>query len=449
MAFDMSQHMKMGALVRYTLPSIGMMVFMSLYVMVDGVFVSWCAGSEALAAVNFTFPVVMLLGTVGYMMGVGGGALVAKTRGEGEEDRANRQFSMFVYVSIGLGVILTIVGLLLLRPVLVALGAGGELLELSIAYGTILIIGMVFDILQYVFQSLVMTAGKPRLGFWTTVAAGLTNIALDALLIGVLGLGVEGAAWATIAGMAVGSVIPLVYFARPNTSPLRLGRTSIDWRALGKGAGNGLSEMVSNISMSVVSIVYNVQLLRLMGSNGVDAYGVTMYVLFLFSGVFMGYAMGSSPLMSYQYGAQSHAEMQSLLKKSLAILGLLGIAMFAITRVALAPIADAFVGYDAELCALTEHALGIYSFMFLIMGFGMYGPALFTALNNGVVSALISFLRTFVFEIGFVLLLPALFGADAIWYSGILAEITAVAISALFVFWLRDRYGYLPDRESK
>ena len=275
--------MSIGALLRYTLPSIGMMVFMSLYVMVDGFFVSHFAGSTALAAVNFAFPISMLLGTVGYMMGTGGGALVAKTRGEGDEERANRLFSMFVYVSIAVGVVLIMIGEPLLRPVLVLLQAEGEMLVLAEEYGSILIAGLVFDILQYVFQGLVMTAGKPKLGFWTTVAAGCTNFALDALLIGGMGLGVRGAAIATVASMAVGGLTPLVYFARPNTSPLRLGRTSLDWRALGKGAANGLSEMVTNIAMSVVSIVYNVVLVRTLGDAGVAAYGVVMYVSFLFS----------------------------------------------------------------------------------------------------------------------------------------------------------------------
>ena len=446
MAVDMAKHFSTGALLKYTAPSIAMMIFVSIYGVVDGFFVSNFVSSTALAAVNFTYPVFMILGTIGYMMGTGGSALVAKTLGEGDEDRALRLFSLFVYVSIAAGVLFTAIGVPLLRPLLAALGAQGALLDECAAYGVILMFGLAFDILQYIFQSLVMTAGKPKLGMWFTLAAGATNIVLDWLFIAVLGWGIAGAAWATIAGCAVGGVGPLVYFARPNSSLLRLGRASLDWRALGRAAGNGSSEMVTNLAISLVSIVYNVQLIGLLGEGGVAAYGVIMYVALVFAGAFIGYSVGCAPLMSYQYGAKRSEEMRSLFKKSLGIVGVFGVIMFVATRVLAHPVSALFVGYDAGLMELTEHAFALYSAAFLIMGFNVYGSSLFTSLNNGLVSALISFLRSFVFEIGAVLLLPLLLGPDGVWWSVSVAEVAALAITAFFVVWLTPKYGLFPER---
>ena len=443
----MSKHFSTGDLVRYTLPSIGMMIFTSIYIAVDGFFVSNFVGGTALAAVNFAFPIAMVLGTVGYMLGTGGSAIVAKTRGEGDAVRANELFSLFVYASIAGGLAFSVVGAATLAPLLSALGAEGALFDDAYVYGLILMCGLVFDVLQYVFQGLVMTAGKPKLGFWVTVGAGMTNIVLDALFVAGFGWGIIGAAIATLLGKVVGSVAPLVYFARPNTSPLRLGRAALDWHALGKAAFNGSSEMVTNLAISLVSIVYNVQLLNMLGENGVAAYGVIMYVSFAFIAVFIGYSVGSGPLMSYQYGAQNRIEMRNLFKNSLVIVGVAGACMFAITRFAAGPLADVFVGYDAELRELTVHAFEIYSVSLLLVGFNMYGSSLFTALNNGLVSAVISFVRTFVFEIGAVLVLPLLLGPDGIWYSVSIAEAAALVLTTVFCKWLLPRYmGDAPTR---
>ena len=447
MSVDMSKHFTVGELLRYTLPSIGMMVFLSIYGVVDGFFVSNFVGDTALAAVNFVWPIFMILGTIGYMMGTGGGAIVAKTLGEGGEERANELFSLFVYASIVAGVVFTIVGLLMLRPLVTALGAEGAMLEECISYGTILMVGIVFDVLQYIFQGLVMTAGKPKLGFAFTVGAGIANMVLDWLFICVFGWGVAGAGLATITGCAIGGVLPLIYFALPNSSLLRLGRARLDWRMLGKAAANGSSEMATNVSMSLVSIVYNVQLLNMLGEQGVAAYSVIMYVSFVFISAFIGYSVGAAPLMSYQYGAKNQVEMRSLFKKSLVIIAVTGVLMFVATRLISHPMALVFVGYDAQLMELTEHGFALYSLAFLIMGFSIYGSSLFTALNNGLVSALISFLRTLVFEIGSVLLLPMLIGPDGVWLSVSVAEVASLAITAFFVVWLSPKYGLLPDRE--
>lgn len=437
MAQNMAQHFTFAKLLRFTLPSVGMMVFMSLYVMIDGFFVSnWC-GATALAAVNFAYPIPAILGSLGFMLGTGGNAIVASTLGAGNRKLANERFSMLVFAALAGGIAFAILGTATLRPLLVALGASGQMLEDGIVYGSILVMSVPFTILQYLFQELMMTAGKPDMAFGVTVVAGVVNIVLDAVLIVGAGLGVAGAAIGTMAGEAAGALIPLVYFMRKNTSNLRLVRTRFDWRTLGRACWNGSSEMVSNIASSVVAMVYNIQLLAYLGEPGVAAYGVIMYAGFLFAAVFLGYCTGCAPLMSYHLGARNGEEMASLFRKSLLIVGVAGVGMFALTRVLVAPLATLFVGYDAGLLELTVHAALLYSFALLVMGFNVYGSSLFTAVGNGHVSALISFVRTFICEIGAVLLVPLALGADGIWLSILVAEAVALVLTAAMTCYLK------------
>ena len=437
MAQNMAQHFTFAKLLRFTLPSVGMMVFMSLYVMIDGFFVSnWC-GATALAAVNFAYPIPAILGSLGFMLGTGGNAIVASTLGAGNRKLANERFSMLVFAALAGGIAFAILGTATLRPLLVALGASGQMLEDGIVYGSILVMSVPFTILQYLFQELMMTAGKPDMAFGVTVVAGVVNIVLDAVLIVGAGLGVAGAAIGTMAGEAAGALIPLVYFMRKNTSNLRLVRTRFDWRTLGRACWNGSSEMVSNIAASVVAMVYNIQLLAYLGEPGVAAYGVIMYAGFLFAAVFLGYCTGCAPLMSYHLGARNGEEMASLFRKSLLIVGVAGVGMFALTRVLVAPLATLFVGYDAGLLELTVHAALLYSFALLVMGFNVYGSSLFTAVGNGHVSALISFVRTFICESGAVLLVPLVLGADGIWLSILVAEAVALALTAAMTCYLK------------
>ena len=437
MAQNMAQHFTFAKLLRFTLPSVGMMVFMSLYVMIDGFFVSnWC-GATALAAVNFAYPIPAILGSLGFMLGTGGNAIVASTLGAGNRKLANERFSMLVFAALFGGIAFAILGTATLRPLLVALGASGQMLEDGIVYGSILVMSVPFTILQYLFQELMMTAGKPDMAFGVTVVAGVVNIVLDAVLIVGAGLGVAGAAIGTMAGEAAGALIPLVYFMRKNTSNLRLVRTRFDWRTLGRACWNGSSEMVSNIAASVVAMVYNIQLLAYLGEPGVAAYGVIMYAGFLFAAVFLGYCTGCAPLMSYHLGARNGEEMASLFRKSLLIVGVAGVGMFALTRVLVTPLATLFVGYDAGLLELTVHAALLYSFALLVMGFNVYGSSLFTAVGNGHVSALISFVRTFICEIGAVLLVPLVLGADGIWLSILVAEAVALALTAAMTCYLK------------
>ena len=442
MSVDMSKHFSTSALIKFTLPTIAMMIFTSCYTIVDGFFVSNYAGKTALAAVNLILPPVMMLASFGMMIGTGGSALVAKTLGEGDNARARRHFSLLIIFAFVLGSVLAVGGWFFMEPTAAVLGATGQMAKDATLYGRMMMISMPFFILQYAFQSFFVTAGKPKYGFYVIVVAGVTNIVLDFLFVGLFGWGLVGAALATNIGELIGGGIPLVYFARKRSTPLYFVRPHLRWPVIGKACANGSSEMVTNIAMSMVGILYNWQLLRFIGEDGVAAYGVIMYTAMVFAAVFMGYSIGSSPLMSFQYGAQNHTEMRSLLWKSLGLIAVASVVMFLLGQTLAAPLSTIFVSYDAALLELTAKAYRLYALCFLFMGFAIYASAFFTALNNGLVSALISFLRTLVFECGAVLLLPLVLGPDGIWCSVFVAEAAAAVITVLFIVGLRNVYGY-------
>lgn len=448
MTQDMSRHFTWGALIRFTLPSIAMMIFTSIYGIVDGLFVSNFAGKTAFAAVNFVMPIIMIPSAVGFMIGTGGSAIVAKTRGEGDDAAANRYFTMLVYSGFILGVILTVVGILTAEPICALMGAEGQMLADCGVYGRMIFVTLPFFVLQYVFQSFFVTAGKPQIGFIVVVVAGCMNIVLDALLVGVFGMGLVGAALATNVSEVLGGGIPLIYFARKNTSFLKFVRAPFQGRILGRACFNGMSEMVTNIAMSIVSVLYNLQLMRFIGEDGVAAYGVIMYVVMVFAAIFLGYAMGSSPLMSFQYGAQKPREMQNIFKKSMIFVSVGGVVMFLFAQASANVVADIFVGYDAGLHALTVEGFRIYALAYLFMGVAIYGSALFTSLGNGVVSAVIALLRSLVFEAGCVLFMPFIFGITGIWYSISVAELAALAVTAAFMIALGSKYGFLRKRTA-
>lgn len=438
----LSEHFTYKKLLILTFPSIVMLVFTSIYGVVDGFFVSNYVGKAAFTAVNFIMPFLLVVGSVGFMFGTGGGALIAKTLGEGQGAKANRLFSMVVYTSIVCGVVLAVLGLLLLRPLAYLLGARGELLENSVVYGRIILLAIPAYVLQYEFQCLFATAGKPTLGLLVTVAAGLTNMVLDALFVAVLPWGLCGAAAATAISQCVGGLLPLIYFARANGSHLRLGHAAPDGRSLFKVCINGSSELMSNISMSVVSMFYNIQLLKYAGEDGVAAYGVLMYVSLIFQAVFIGYSVGSAPVISYHYGAQNHAELKGLLRKGLTVIGTFSLCMFAAAQVLSRPLSSLFVGYDAGLYEMTVHAFFVFSFSFLFAGFAIFGSAFFTALNDGPVSAAISFLRTCLFQTAAVFILPAFWALEGVWISVVVAEGMAVSVTVLFLKAKQHQYGY-------
>lgn len=442
MSVDMSKHFSTSALIKFTLPTMAMMIFTSCYTIVDGFFVSNYAGKTALAAVNLIFPAVMILASVGMMIGTGGSALVAKTLGEGNRPRARRYFTLLVIFAFVIGSVLAIGGWFFMEPAATMLGATGQMHADASLYGRMMMISLPFFILQYAFQSFFVTAGKPKLGFLVIVIAGVTNIVLDFLFVGAFGWGLPGAALATNIGEFLGGLIPVLYFMRKRDTPLYFARPHLRWHVIGKACLNGSSEMVTNIAMSLVSVLYNWQLLRYIGEDGVAAYGVIMYTAMVFSSIFMGYAIGSSPLLSFQFGARNRTEMRSLLWKSLGLIAVASVFMFLAGQELAEPLSAIFVSYDPALLELTTKAYRLYALCFLLMGFAIYASAFFTALNNGVVSAIISFLRTLVFQVAAVIILPKLFGIDGIWLSVTVGDALAVAVAAAFMIALSGRYGY-------
>ena len=439
----LSDHFSYAKLLRFTLPSICMMVFTSIYGVVDGLFVSNFAGKTPFAAINLVMPFIMILGGMGFMIGTGGTALVSKLLGEGKKDEAHSTFSMMVLFTLLLGLVLSAVGFLTMRPVSYFLGATDAMIDDCVLYGRI-VTGFTFAfMLQNVFQSFFIAAEKPRLGLIVTVAAGVTNMALDALFIAVFDWGVAGAAIATGLSQCVGGVLPLIYFLRPNDSLLHMRPTALRLRPILQACGNGSSELMSNISSSLVGMLYNFQLMRLIGEDGVSAYGVLMYVQFIFVAIFIGYSIGSAPVVSFHFGAQNHGELKSLLRKSVLLMSSGGVLLTVAARLLAALLAHLFVGYDAVLFDLTTHAFRLFSWSFLLSGFNIFTSGFFTALNNGAISAAISFLRTLVFQTASVLILPLLLGVDGIWWAITVAEIFAFLISLLFLFLKRNKYHYL------
>lgn len=442
MSIQLSDHFNFKRLFKFTLPSVVMMIFTSIYGVVDGFFVSNFVGKTPFAAVNFVMPVLMILGAIGFMFGAGGSALIAKTMGEGNPEKAESLFSLFVYVTAICGIILAAVSFIFLRPLMSLFGAEGEMLENCVVYGRIILIALPFYMLQYEFQSFFITAQKPHLGLVVTIIAGVANMVLDAVFVAVFHWGLIGAAAATAVSQFLGGIIPLIYFCRKNLSLLRLTKWKYDGKSLLKACTNGSSELMSNISMSLVSMLYNVQLMKYAGENGIAAYGVLMYVNMIFLAVFIGYSTGIAPVVGYHYGAENHGELKNLLKKSIIIIGCSSLIMFFVAELLGAPLARLFVGYDASLFELTSKAFLIYSFSFLFAGIAIYGSAFFTALNDGLTSALISFLRTLVFQVAAVLLLPLVLGIDGIWYSIVAAELIAAIVTILFLFIKKKKYQY-------
>lgn len=442
MKIQLSDHFTYGKLFRFTFPSIIMMVFTSIYSVVDGFFVSNFAGKTAFASINLIMPFLIILGSLGFMIGTGGTALVSRILGEGDEKKANHYFSMLIWLSLLIGIILAILGVAFMRPVAVLLGATKEMIDDCVLYGRVVIAFLAPYMLQNVFQSFLIAAEKPNLGLAATLAAGITNMVLDAVLVGVLRWGVFGAALATGISQTIGGLLPFIYFIRPNSSKLHLTKAKFKLRPILQACANGSSELMSNISGSVVGIVYNFQLLKYLGENGVSAYGVLMYVQFIFIAIFVGYSIGCAPVVSFHYGAGNHSELQSLLKKSTRIVGSLSIILTVLALTLAHPLAKMFVGYDAELLAITSHAFKLFSFSFLLAGFNIFASSFFTALNNGAVSAAISFLRTLIFQTSSVLILPLILGVDGLWGANVDAEIFAFVISLAFLVANRKRYHY-------
>ena len=443
MNIQLSDHFNYRRLFRFTLPSIVMMIFTSIYGVVDGLFVSNFVGKTPFAAINLVMPFIMILGGVGFMIGTGGSALVSKTMGQNEPEKARRIFSMMIELTLLVGALLSIVGIVFIEPIARLFGASEAMLPECVLYGRIVLSFNAAFMLQNVFQAFLVTAERPHMGLYVTVAAGVTNMVLDALFIAVFKWGVAGAAIATGLSQCVGGLIPLIYFMRPNKSPLRLKLAALQLPPILQACANGSSELMSNISGSLVSIAYNAQLMKYAGENGVAAYGVLMYVQFIFVAIDVGYAVGCAPIVGYHYGAQNHGELKNMLRKSLFLMSISGVVLTLLADALAAPLARLFVGYDQALFDMTRHAFRLFSLSFLLAGINIYVSSFFTALNNGAVSAIVSFLRTLVFQMLCVLVLPIFFGIDGIWWAMAVAEVFAFILSLSFLIGKRNKYHYM------
>lgn len=443
MKIKLSDHFTYSKLLRFVFPSIIMMIFTSIYGVVDGLFVSNFAGKTAFASINLVMPFVMILGGIGFMIGTGGTALVSKVLGEGKKEKANKIFTMMIIFTLLLGTLLSVIGVVSMPWVADFLGATEEMMADCILYGRIVTGFTVAFMLQNVFQSFLIAAEKPKLGLLATVLAGVTNMALDAIFIIVFKWGVAGAAIATGLSQCVGGIFPLIYFSRDNSSLLRLTKTKLEIKPILNACGNGSSELMSNISLSVVSMIYNFQLMKYVGEDGVSAYGVLMYVQFIFVAIYIGYAIGCAPITGYHFGAQNHVELKNMLRKSAFLSAISGVVLTILAIVLSSPLAKLFVGYDEGLYELTRHAFSLFSYSFLLAGFNIFTSSFFTALNNGAVSAAISFMRTLIFQTSSVLILPIFLGVDGIWWAITVAEVFAFILSLIFLFAKREKYHYM------
>lgn len=443
MKIKLSDHFTYSKLLRFVFPSIIMMIFTSIYGVVDGLFVSNFAGKTAFASINLVMPFIMILGGIGFMIGTGGTALVSKVLGEGKKEKANKIFTMMIIFTLLLGTLLSVIGVVSMPWVADFLGATEEMMADCILYGRIVTGFTVAFMLQNVFQSFLIAAEKPKLGLLATVLAGITNMALDAIFIIVFKWGVAGAAIATGLSQCVGGIFPLIYFSRDNSSLLRLTNTKLEIKPILNACGNGSSELMSNISSSVVSMIYNFQLMKYVGEDGVSAYGVLMYVQFIFVAIYIGYAIGCAPITGYHFGAQNHGELKNMLRKSAFLSAISGVVLTILAIVLSSPLAKLFVGYDEELYELTRHAFSLFAYSFLLAGFNIFTSSFFTALNNGAVSAAISFMRTLIFQTSSVLILPIFLGVDGIWWAITVAEVFAFILSLIFLFAKREKYHYM------
>ncbi len=443
MKIKLSDHFTYSKLLRFVFPSIIMMVFTSIYGVVDGLFVSNFAGKTAFASINLVMPFVMILGGIGFMIGTGGTALVSKVLGEGKKEKANKIFTMMIIFTLLLGTLLSVIGVTSMPWVAKFLGATEEMMADCVLYGRIVTGFTVAFMLQNVFQSFLIAAEKPKLGLLATVLAGIANMALDAIFIIVFKWGVAGASIATGLSQCVGGIFPLIYFLRKNSSLLRLTKTKLEIKPILNACGNGSSELMSNISSSVVSMIYNFQLMKYVGEDGVSAYGVLMYVQFIFVAIYIGYAIGCAPITGYHFGARNHNELKNMLRKSSFLSAVSGVVLTILAILLSSPLAKIFVGYDEELYELTRHAFRLFAYSFLLAGFNIFTSSFFTALNNGAVSAAISFMRTLIFQTSSVLILPIFLGVDGIWWAITVAEFFAFILSLIFLFAKRKKYNYI------
>lgn len=443
MSYKISEHFNIKKIIIFTLPSIGMMLISSIYGVVDGFFVSNYIGSNAFAAVNIVWPFEMILGSFGLMIGAGGSALVSKTMGEQKYDLANRYFSMLIIFVIIFGMFISILGIIFNPYIIHLLDLDQETINNCNIYANVLFIFLIFFMLQNIFQSFNIVASKPEMGIITMILSGITNILLDYIFIVILNMGIFGAALATGLSQFAGAIVPFIFFINKNSTLLRIKFVKIDFKIILKTSYNGISEMLSSISFSLVSILYNIILLSYIGINGVNAYGVILYISYIFISIYFGYSMGISPIISYNYGAKNKKELNNIFNISLVLICSVSILLTFIGYIFAKQLSSIFVNYDKELLNLTTHALHINVFSFLFCGYNIFASSLFTALNNGTVSLILSFLRSLIIQVVCILTIPILFGSEGIWFAGVVSDIISLIISIIFIFKYRNKYGYL------
>lgn len=443
MKIQLSDHFTYKKLIKFTLPTIIMMIFSSIYGVVDGIFISNVVGNDAFAAVNLIWPAIMIFASLGYMFGTGGSALVSKVLGEGDKKKANKYFSMIMYIEIIVGIILSVIGIIFIEPLARLLGATEELMPYCVIYGRIILIGLTAFLVQDSIQSFVIVAEKPKFGLYISIVCGVCNMLLDYVLMYVFKMGIHGAALATVISQFIGAGVPLIYFARENNSLLRFTKVKFELKPIIKSCTNGSSEMVSCLSRSLVDVLYNFQLMKYAGPDGVSSYGIIMYVGFIFIGVYLGYSIGTAPIIGYNYGAQNEKELKNVLKRSIKILGISAIVLTGLAEILAKPLANIFVSYDKELLEMTINAIRLYSISYVISWINIYASSFFTALNNGLASAIISFLRTFIFQIAMIYILPVFWGLDGIWLAVVLAELLSLIASIGIFIKNKDKYRYI------
>ena len=439
---QLSDHFTYKKLFRAVIPSIAMMVFISIYSIVDGLFVSNFVGTTAFASLNLIYPLLMIVGAIGFMLGAGGSALVAKTLGEGNKEKANKYFSMFIWATFILGVVVSTILIIFTPELAVLLGAEGEMIEHCVTYGRICLAFQTCFIVQNTFQAFFVTAEKPHLGLILSVISGINNMILDFVFIVVFEMGIAGAALATGLSQTIGAVVPIFYFTLNKKININLGLPYFEFVAFFKGCVNGLSELFTNVSASIVGMIYNSKLMLLAGENGIASYGVILYAQFIFLAIYFGYSMGTAPIIGFNYGAKNKEELKNIFKKSMIVIGSLGVALVTLSELLSLPIAKIFVSYDIELLNMTVRGFRIFAISFIICGFNIFASSMFTALNNGIISLLLSIGRTFVFQLIAVYTLPIFFDLDGIWLSIIMSESLALMVTVLFFVLNRKRYGY-------
>lgn len=446
MKIQLSDHFTYSRLFKFVLPSIVMMVFTSLYSVVDGLFVSNCVGSNALASINIIYPLVMIIASFGFMLGTGGGAVISRTLGQGEDKKAKEYFSMLIIVDVIIGLILSIICIIFIEPIAYLLGANDTLIHDCVIYGRILLVGTTFFMLQNAFQTFFIVAEKPHFGLILTIICGVINMFLDFLFVYVFQWDIAGAGLATIIGYIIGGTIPLIYFLnKNNNSKLKLIKTKFYPRVLIHSSINGMSEMLTNVSMSIITMLYNLQMMKLVGEDGVSSITIIMYVNFVFVSMFIGFSIGTAPIISFNYGADNHAELKNMFSKSIKIIAITSVAMLILAEILSKPLVSLFVGNidNAFLFEMTIHGFRLYSIAFLMCGINIYSSSFFTALGNGLLSAIISILRSFLLQAIMIIVLPIFLQIDGIWLSVVFSESITAIVSIILLIYNRKKYRYV------